>query len=68
MHNFHKNFGLQLNLELNPFAKWDKKNKKVLRSFGVGCKFESKMIQDELSSIEEDFSEFEYDKLVQNKY
>lgn len=64
-----KYVGLQFNLEFNPFAnKLDKKNKKVLRSYGIGIKLETKMVQDELSSIEEDISDYDYDKLVSTKF
>jgi hypothetical protein len=67
-HSINKYFGLQFNLEFNPLAKFDKKNKKIFRSFGVGVKFETKMVMDEIQSIEEDISEFEYDKLVSSKF
>jgi hypothetical protein len=53
-------------LELNPFAKWDKKNKKVFRSFGVGIKYATSSIEEEISNIqpEESFEEYEFDRIA----
>jgi hypothetical protein len=57
---------VQLNLELNPFARWDKKNKKVFRSFGVGIKYSTSPIEEEISSIhaEENFEEYEFERIA----
>lgn len=65
-HQLTKNIGVQVNLELNPFAKWDKKNKKVFRSFGVGIKYATSSIEEEITNIqpEESFEEYEFDKIA----
>lgn len=57
--------GLQLNLELNPFAKYSSKNKKVFRSFGVGFKFSTPPIEEEIFNItnEETYEEYEFDRI-----
>ena len=64
-HNLYKNLGLQFNLEFNPFAKWSAKNKKIFRSFGVGIKFASTSIEEEVSNIqpEDSFEEYEFDRI-----
>jgi hypothetical protein len=62
-----KNLGLQFNLEVNPFASNDKKNKKVIKSFGIGVKFSTSGIEEEITNVqpEETFEEYEYDKISQ---
>jgi hypothetical protein len=62
-HALNSYFQLQGNLEVNPFARWSKKNKKLIGSFGVGVKFDTKNIQEELMTIEDDYSDFEYERL-----
>ena len=56
---------MQVNLEFNPFAKWNAKNKKVFRSFGVGFKFSTNPIEEDISSIqaEESFEEYEFERI-----
>lgn len=65
-HQLTKNIGVQVNLELNPFAKWDKKNKKVFRSFGVGIKYSTSSIEEDITNIqpEESFEEYEFDRIA----
>ncbi len=72
MHFYHtyyiyKNIGLQLNLEVNPFAKWNKKDKRVVKSFGIGIKFSTTPVEEEIFNIspEENYDEYEYDRIVQ---
>ena len=67
-YNYTKQIGLQANLELNPFALMSRENKKVLGSFGVGIKFATNSVEEELMSsqanIEESFEEYEYDRII----
>ncbi len=72
MHFYHtqhitKNFAVQLNLEVNPFAKYSPKNKNVFRSFGVGFKLATSPIEEMLmnTNVEESFEEYEFDKISQ---
>jgi hypothetical protein len=65
---YNKQIGLQMNLELNPFAAWSGENKKVFRTFGVGLKFATNSVEEELmnsqSTLEESFEEYEYDRII----
>jgi hypothetical protein len=65
---YDKQIGLQMNFEFNPFAARSKENKKVFRSFGLGLKFASTSVEEELMSsqanIEESFDEYEYDRII----
>lgn len=58
-------WAFQANLEFNPFAKYNKKNKKFLRSIGIGFKYSSKSFEEEVMNmrVEEDLSEYEFDKI-----
>jgi hypothetical protein len=58
-YNLNKYISVQANLGVNG---WNKQNKNFMRSFGVGIKYETKG-QEDLMDIEEDFSEYEYDRL-----
>jgi hypothetical protein len=64
-HHLNKNLAFQANLEFNPFAKWNKKNKKVFRSFGIGLKFSTNPIEEDITNIqpEESFEEYEFDRI-----
>lgn len=66
-HYINKNIGIQFNLEFNPFAKYNKKNKKVFRSFGVGIKYSTTPIEEEITtmSIEETYDEYDFEKISQ---
>lgn len=68
-YNVSKNVGVQLNLEFNPFAKYNKKNKKYLRSFGVGIRLNSTPVEEEMQNLFntdfENYEEYEYDKIMQ---
>lgn len=65
---YNKQIGLQMNFELNPLASMSKENKKVFGSFGVGVKFATNSVEEELMSsqanIEESFEEYEYDRII----
>jgi hypothetical protein len=55
----NKNIAVQFSFGVNA---WNKQNKKFLKNFGVGLKYETRG-QEDLMDIEEDLSEYEYDKL-----
>jgi hypothetical protein len=68
-YNIYKNVGVQLNIEANPFARFNKKNKKYLRSFGVGLKINSTPVEEEIQNLyqtdfEDTYEEYEYDKIM----
>jgi hypothetical protein len=64
-HHLAKRFAVQANLGINPWAHKSAKNQKVFRRFGIGIKFSSTTIEEEVTGIEpqDDFDEFEFDKI-----
>lgn len=62
-HKIHKNFKLQGNLEISPFARFSKKNTKMIHSVGFGLKYMMNGPEELFEPTEDDFSDLEYDKL-----
>jgi hypothetical protein len=65
---YNKQIGLQMSFELNPFAYRSRDNKKIFRGFGVGIKFATNSVEEELmnsqNNVEETFEEYEYDRII----
>ena len=64
-HYLAKRIALQANIGITPFAHRSAKNQKVLKHMGIGIKFSSTAIEEEVTGIEqeEDFEEFEFDRI-----
>jgi len=65
---YNKQIGLQMSFELNPLAYRSRDNKKIFRGFGVGIKFSTNSVEEELmnsqNNLEESFEEYEYDRII----
>jgi hypothetical protein len=58
----NREISLQCLFGFNPMAHKSQKNKKVIRNFGIGVKYEMNSME-ELMKEEEDLSEYEYKNL-----
>ena len=58
----NKEISLQCLFGFNPLAHKSQKNKKLIRNFGIGVKYEANAMED-LMKEEEDLSEYEYKNL-----
>jgi hypothetical protein len=61
-YKLNKEVSLQWLFGFNPLASKSQKNKKYIRNFGIGVKYETNAME-ELMKEEEDLSEYEYKNL-----